>query len=205
MKNLSFTLVVAILAFLLGCMITCNCNKGKTVTKTDVKTVTKRDTTIQVIKDTMVIEKPVPVRVNVPQLGRVDSFFQELPVDSAAIVAHFKPIVSDYMSQKVYKEKYQFKEGRVDVETIVKENAITSQKVMPTFFQTTIKETTTTTQPPRNSVWVGIDGMYRDSTIGVGASLMFQSKRGWALEAGAAINEDLSKQFRASYKRRLFK
>lgn len=197
--TLRTTLIWMALAFLLGRLLTCNCGNPKTVTNTVVKS----DTVVTVIRDTQTIYKPVPVRVSVPSLARIDSFIQFEKADTAAILANCKQVVEDYLSEKTYKEKYRFDDGVIEVESQVKNNELFNQVVRPTFLKTIVTNSITVQAKRRNEVYVGVDGYYSEDRIGAGASLMFLHKKGWGVEVGSSLNQLGQIGYNISYKRKL--
>jgi hypothetical protein len=190
-------------AFLFGCLLTCNCTGKKQCPEPG--TIVKTDTVRVPVKDSATRVKPKPVQTTPPAMAitRVDSFirFETLPVDSAAIVAQYKALYEQCASERKYHEAYAFDHGNIEVESIVHGNELMSQTVKPTFYHTVVTNTVQAKQ--RNSVWIGVDGLYNRHTIGAGASLMFLHKRGWAIEGGAAIDLNGGQQYRAAYKRKL--
>lgn len=190
-------------AFLLGFLLDLQCNK-----MTCLETIIVKSDTVKVlVKDSATHSRPKPVQNTPPSMAKktgnkIDSFivFEKVPVDSAAIVAQYKAMYEQLVTERKYNEQYSFPNGDIAVESIVQGNELMSQRVKPTFYHSVV--TNTVQAKKRNSVWIGVDGMY-SNTVGAGASLMFQHKRGWAIEGGASVDLNGLYQYRASYKRKL--
>lgn len=197
--TLRMTLIWMALAFLAGCLVTCNCGKGKTV----VNTIVKSDTVRVEVKDSATHAKPKPAQTTPPSMARIDSFIQFEAVDTPAILASCKGMAEDYLTEKTYKEKYSFDDGEIEVESSVKNNELFSQIVRPTFLKTIVTNSITVENKRRNEVYVGVDGYYSEDRIGAGASLLFLHKKGWGIEAGSSVNQLGQVGYNLSYKRKL--
>lgn len=207
-----------IVSFLLGCLLMCNCTgkKGTAGRQTTAPAIIKSDTATVQDKDSTKPHKPTPVQVTSPSMAQNPDVIKWL---SPEVIV--KPDTVNYVKKEVYEElyneyvkiygicaalneydsTYQFDKGSVRMKGSVQGNELQDFQLFPTFQTTTITHTVQDKQ--RNSVWLGVDGLYSESSVGAGASLMFQQKRGWAIEAAAAINQYGEPVYRAGFRKRI--
>jgi hypothetical protein len=151
-----------------------------------------RDTTVTIKKDSARTHKVEPARITLPTLAegaRPSVIYKPVPIympaDTAAIIAQYKSLYEEYTTLKEYDNTYPFGGDTVRIKQAIQGNDLWEQEVFLTHAETVV--TAVTRKPPRNSVWWGASGYWRPGEVGAGSSLMFQHKRGWAVEAGAAI------------------
>jgi hypothetical protein len=176
-------LVFCILAFLLGCMLTCNCSGGS---KVNVKDSLHIDTSYILIADSMPWRQPEMVKVVEKKVPA--------KVDTAAILAkHFQSVF--------YKDTFEFKYGKITYETVVSENRVDSVHVVPHFIIPTY--TVKIPQKKRNEVWIGVNGLYSPNTLAAGPSVEFAHKKGWGVNVGAYMGLNGQVSYGVGYKRKI--
>ena len=220
MKKIPFTLAVAVLCFLLGMLVHwkgCGSSGGIVV---------KTDTVVKVVKDNTPTHTPASVQTTPPSMAKDQNTIQWYSpaviyrIDSSvikdwiaatyamqasrdSIYAKYTALYNLCASTNHYDSIYKLSNGEVHMQGKVQGNLLKDFNLSLLTRNTTITNTQKAKQ--RNSVWLGVDGLYRDSSIAVGASLMFQHKRGWAIESGILLNQHGGKEYRIGYKRNSFK
>lgn len=176
MKHIHYISIILLLIVVI--LLQRSCSKPLTVANTVYKT----DTLIAYTQRTDTVEGSPRL---VSEL-RVDSFIVYEPVDRLGC--------NDYNVVREYTDTARFKEGSVVVNNSVHQNQIKNQRIiinLDSIPATIITNTITNTveAKKRNSIWFGANGGWRsDTTLQVGASLMFQNKKKLGLEIGAKID-----------------
>lgn len=122
-----------------------------------------------IVKDTVYLHDSTETTVYVPQpIKQIASGHIEF-IDSAAIVA-------DYLSSRVYSDSVQSKYGLVVINDTVSRNSIADRRVIFDFKIPEINTTITKTVPPKNQVWIGIEGGVNLSGAFIGSQLTLKTK-----------------------------
>jgi hypothetical protein len=185
-KDLTIYGLVILIGFLMG-MFTCKTFTGKPAP-------VKVDTVVIRKVDSFKVDRPVPVRVTVPELatekGRVETQVLRIPYPVYIPMASddscrrlYDQLYEDYATRREYDNTYPFGDDSVRVKTAIQGNDIWDQQVYLSHAEKVLVQP----QKQRNSLWWGASGYYREGEIGVGSALMFMHKKGIAIEAGASI------------------
>jgi hypothetical protein len=178
--NLTLLLILGILIVILIMIGTC---KGKGCPEVVVKTDTIRDTAVVILPGEV-------STVHVPKLVReVDTLIEFLPSESIDYAESEK----FYTIRKDYTDTVRFREGRVVVNNSVYRNMLISQQVfLDSVKQLTVTNTITNTirEQPKGKLFFGVGGNFTpiDTTMGLNASILWQTKKGYGLELGVGLN-----------------
>jgi hypothetical protein len=186
-KDLTIYGLVILIGFLMG-MFTCKTFTGKPAP-------VKVDTVVIRKVDSFKVDRPVPVRVTVPELatekGRIETQVLRIPYPVYIPVAAddscrhlYDQLYEDYATRREYDNTYPFHGDTVRVKTALQGNDIWDQQVYLSHAEKVLVQP----QKKRNSVWWGASGYWIDSTAGLSTSLMFIHKKGWAIEAETGID-----------------
>jgi hypothetical protein len=189
-----FRYISIILAVIVFFMLKDGCRKPCPEVKTETRT------------DTLITYKPKHDTV----IQRIPKLITEIRVDSFTSYEYIDKMgCNDYNVRREYEDSVKFKEGTVTVSNAVYQNRIVSQKIklsLDSIPVTTITNTITNTieQKKRNALYFGANTSYRtDTSISVGASLMFVTKKKLALEAVVSLDTRGNKTYGVGIKIKL--
>jgi hypothetical protein len=197
-KDLTIYTLAILLGFVMGLFTCKTCGREKDcppcIEPLDGGQIVSSDTTTTIKRDSAKSGKVEPVRIVLPTLaaGHPPTVIYKpmpvyMPADTAAVIAQYKGLYEDYTTLKEYDNTYPFGSDTVRIKQSIQGNDLWEQNVYLVHAGNIIRERYAVPAKPRNSVWWGASGYYREGEIGAGSSLMFLHKKGFAIEAGAAI------------------
>lgn len=197
-KDLTIYTLAILLGFVMGLFTCKTCGSEKEcppcIEPLEGGKIVSSDTAIQVKKDSAKSGKVAPVRIVLPTLaaGMAPTVIYKpmpvyMPADTAAIIAQYKGLYEEFTTLKEYDNTYPFGSDTVRIKQSIQGNDLWEQNVYLVHADKIIRERYAVPAKPRNSMWWGASGYYREGEIGVGSALMFMHKKGVAIEAGASI------------------
>jgi hypothetical protein len=172
------TIILIGFVYLAGHINGCACQRARNATpQSDTVTISRTDTVLVSLRDTVERYVPVPKYVSVP---RVDSFIAYEPVPYAVLDTVY--VLGDYFGKVAYSDPIVTRYGLITVNDTVSRNRIQSREVL---LDLVVPHTTAYVETrKRNQVWLGVQTFYRpwDGEASVGTSLEFLHKRGVGVE-----------------------